>query len=177
MKALPVLILSASTAFASTSRAQSAHFIGETLIIQDGARKIRLAEVIEPYPEYRVVHAVRKKAGEYFVVIGVSEWSRGYPPRDGFCGAGIESHIDWLRVSGGTIVERQSGLYESCFKNRDDWSIRWKDGVLHWRAQGFRHLDETGGSGAVTVHFSWKFDPAHPERGIEEHAVDGDPLK
>jgi hypothetical protein len=174
----PKLVFLSLLAVASaTCRAQQARFVGESLVITDGARRIRLAEVIEPHPEYRVVHSVQKRGADYFVVIGVSEWTRGYPPRDGNCGGGIESHIDWLHVRDSEIVERKSGLYESCRINREGYTIAWRRGLLHWTSQGARSAEVDGRTVIIPVKYTWTFDPAHPENGIEEHAEDGKPAK
>jgi hypothetical protein len=159
----------------STSIAQKAHFVGDSLVITDGTRRVRLPNVIESYPEYRVVHAVQKRADDYFVVIGVSELSRGYPSRNGYCGAGIESHIDWLHIRDGKIVQRQSGLYESCLENRDGYSIEWQHGVLHWSTEGQRRVEEGGRTIFIPTSYSWTFDPAHPDKGIEERSEDSKP--
>lgn len=159
----------------SAANAQRVSFVGEALVITDGTHRIRLPNVIGPHPESRIVHAVQKRAGEYFIVIGVSELSRGYPPRNGYCGAGIESHIDWLHVQEGKIVERQSGLYASCWKNRDGYSIEWEHGVLLWSTEGQRVVEEGGQTTFIQVTYSWKFDPSHPEKGIEEHTEDVKP--
>lgn len=175
MKARLAILGVLTTTLCSTSHAQKAYFVGESLVIIDGTRRIRLPNVIEPHPEYRVVHAVQKRSDAYFVVIGVSEWSRGYPPKNGHCGAGIESHIDWLHVRNGKIIERQSGLYESCFQNRDGYSIEWQRGVLHWSTTGQRRVEEGGQTTFFPVDYSWVFDPAHPDKGIEERFEDAKP--
>ena len=88
MKA-PILTLIVPITLCSASIAQKADFIGEFLVIRDGTRRIRLSNVIEPDSLYRVVHAIQKRATDYLVVIGVSELSRGYPAKNGPCGAGI----------------------------------------------------------------------------------------
>jgi hypothetical protein len=167
-----IILVALSAMLSSTSIAQKAHFVGESLVIADGTRRIRLPNVIEPHPEYRVVHAVQKHANDYFVVFGVSEWSRGYPPKNGNCGAGIESHIDWLHIRDGKIVQRQSGLYESCMLNRDGYSIEWQRGTLRWTTKGLRLEGEGLPPTFIWVNYSWTYDPAHPDKGIEEHSED-----
>lgn len=172
MKTSVLFFIVLSMAVCSTCHAQKARFVGESLLISDGTQRIQLPKLIGQHTEYHVVHAVQKRAGDYFVVIGVSEFSRGYPPRGGECGAGIESHIDWLHVHDGKIVERESGLYESCQQNRFDYSINWQDGVLHWNTEGQRRVEESGHTTFIPVSYSWTFDPAHPDKGIEEHSED-----
>lgn len=172
---ISLILVALTSMLCSVSQAQTAHFVGESLIVVDGTSRMRLPDIIEPYPEYRVIHAVQKRAGEYFVVIGVSELSRGYPPKGGNCGAGIESHIDWLHVHDGKIVQRQSGLYESCIQNRDGYSIDWQHGILRWSSEGQRRVEEGGRVTFIPVSYSWTFDPAHPDKGIEEHSEDSRP--
>ena len=172
MKAGILFFIVLNTAACSACHALSARFVGESLVISDDARRVRLPDLIEPYSEYHVVHAVLKRAGDYFVVVGISELSRGYPPKGGECGAGIESHIDWLRIHDGKIVERQSGLYESCFQNRFGYSIEWQNGVLHWSTEGQRRVEDSGHTTFIPMSYSWTFDPAHPDKGIEEHSED-----
>ena len=175
MKTTPLLLVALTAMVCSASIAQNAHFVGESLVITDGTQRVRLGVVTDQHPEYRVIHAIQKRGGEYFVVIGVSELSRGYPPKGGNCGAGIESHIDWLHVRDGKVIQRQSGLYESCFHNRDGYLIEWKLGILHWSAEGQRRVEEGGHVTFIPVNYSWTFDPAHPDKGIEEHSEDAKP--
>lgn len=175
MKTCLAILIALSATLCSTCSAQRAHFVGESLVITDGTRRIRLPNVIEPHPEYRVIHAVQKRSDGYFVVIGVSEWSRGYPPKGGNCGAGIESHIDWLHVRDGKVIERQSGLYQSCVQNRDGYAIEWQHGILHWSTEGQRRVEEGGRTTFIPVNYSWTFDPAQPNKGIEEHSEDAKP--
>ena len=175
MKTSILFFIVLNVALCSMCHAQKARFVGESLVISDGTQKIRLPDVIDPHTMYHVVHAVQKRADEYFVVIGVSELTRGYPPRGGECGAGIESHIDWLRIHEGKIVELQSGLYESCRQNRDGYSIKWQDGVLHWSTAGQRRVEEGGHTTFIPVSYSWTFDPAHADKGIAEHSENTKP--
>jgi hypothetical protein len=163
-------ILAVALGLYSTGEAQTAHFSGASLVVLDGAHRIRLPGIISPHSEHRIVHAVQRRGSDYYIVIGVSEWSRGYPPHSGYCGAGIESHIDWLHVRDGKVVKRQSGLYESCLINRGDYWIEWKDGILCWNSKGLRHDDDANPPKFVWVNYTWKFDPARPEKGIEESA-------
>ncbi len=172
VKLCPFIVIALSAMLCSDGIAQTAHFAGESLVIMNAAHRILLPAVIESHSEYGVIHAVQKRAGDYFVVIGVSEWSRGYPPRGGNCGAGIESHIDWLHVHDGKVVRRQTGLYVSCIQNRDGYSIEWRHGVLHWSTEGQRRGGDDGRTTFIRVNYSWSFDPAHPENGIDEHAED-----
>ena len=170
-----LLFVALTGTLCSSSIAQKARFVGESLLITDGNHRIRLADVIDPDPEYRVVHAVQARGGDYFVVIGVSEMSRGHSAKTGNCAAGIESHIDWLHVRDGKVIERQSGLYESCFQSRSFYSIEWKQGILQWRSEGQRRVEEDGRTTFIPVSYSWAYDPAHPDKGIEEHSEDTNP--
>lgn len=91
--------------------------------------------------------------------------TRGWPPKGGNCGAGIESYIRWVSVENGKISKNSVGLYESCRQSRDGWRIVWKGGKLVWTTQGSERIGQ--GSGGMFA-FQWVYDPSHPELGIEE---------
>ena len=153
----------------SAVSAQTARFMGESLVIADGQRRIRLVDVIEPHPIARCVHAVQKRHGEYFVLISASEWSRGYPPRGGNCGCGVEAYIEWLHVRDGRITERTKGLFESCFDNRGGSVTGWRGTIL--TAETVDLVENRNGPAntpAVWRTITFTFDSAHPNEGIKQ---------
>ena len=164
----PVLLTFAAAFFLPaplTFAGPTVTFSRGTLILHTVRRVYKIRDVIDSRPFYTTVHAVHRRRDTYYVVFGNSEWSRGYPPRDGLCGSGIESDIRWLAIRDGEIVDEQKGLHESCFKNRSSGPIAWKKHKLVWVATGpdpDREVDPTG------VTFHWEFDPKHPEKGIVE---------
>ena len=153
-----------ATALSCAASAQTARFVGESLVIADGPRRIRLPPVIKPHPIARCVHAVQKRSGEYFILIGGSEWSRGYPPRGGLCGSGVEEYIEWLHVRNGKIIETQKGLYLSCWDGRSGVPPAWQDGQLRWGVV-YVWIDEGAGH---AEQISWTYDPRAPRKGIQE---------
>ena len=114
----------------------SARFVGRAVLVKDGPHRITLPEVAEDHAIYTVIHSISRRGADYHLVIGCSNLSRGWPPRGGYCGSGIESYVEWLHIHEGKIVEQREGLYESCFRNRDGYSIAWKNGVLRWSVSG-----------------------------------------
>lgn len=97
------------------------------------------------------------------------------PATQGLCGGGMEGYITWLHVREGKIVERQAGLYESCFKNREGEVLGWKDGVLLWQSSGELSVEREGKQEFVPTVFAWTFDSARPEAGITEHTENAEP--
>ena len=178
MRILVLLLIGALLPFAPRSGvAQSVHFDGLSLIVKDGKRRIVLTNALEAVPETRVVHAVIKRGGDYYLVLGLREWSRGGPQPRGNCGGGTESYLAWLHVHDNKITERQAGLYASCFKNREGEVLGWKDGILLWQSSGERSVEREGKQESVPTNFSWTFDSARPEAGITEHTenIDSSP--
>ena len=103
------------------------------------------------------------------MVIGSSELTRGWPPKGGNCGCGVESFIRWLHVRDGKVIATQEGLYESCALNRDGWNLGWKDGKLLWSTGGWQRSAE-GSTPPTAISLNWSYDPQHPDRGIAEIA-------
>ena len=166
-------ILCLAFMFAVSVRAQTAKFIGESLVITDGLRRVQLADVIEPHPIARCVHAVQKRHGEYFVLISAREWSRGYPPRGGRCGCGVESYIEWLHIRDGKIAERTKGLFESCFDNRDGKVTGWRGTILTAETTDLvENRDGPANAPARWRDIIFTFDAEHPEEGIREKATE-----
>lgn len=163
MRIAAVLLFLASGSLPATI----AQFSDTAIVIRDGRRIIRLPDLIDPHSFHETLHALQKVGDTIYVVYGSSEMSRGWPPRNGNCGAGVESFIRWLKVVAGKIVDRQEGLYESCRKGRSGYSIAWRDHRLTWQTDGWRR-SEVATESSLSVHFTWVYDPAHPEKGIVE---------
>lgn len=164
MRILALLGLAACGAVASPS----ARFDAEDLIVRDGSHEVRLRDVLDPHAFYKTLHAVQQRGQDFYVVYGTSEFSRGWPPRGGNCGCGLESYIRWLHIKGGKVIEEQEGRYESCFKNRDGGAIHWRDGKLVWSSGGVEREGDSVPVKFVSLNFTWSYDPQHPESGISE---------
>lgn len=146
----------------------TATFHETSIILRDGGAEYSLPDLVDPHPFHVTLHAVAKRGPDYFIVYGSSEMSRGWAPRNGLCGRGVESFIRWLRIRDGKVVERQEGLYLSCWKGREDSTIAWKDGKLIWETDGWKDVPTEPRSRAVSIRLKWVFDPEHPELGIIE---------
>ncbi len=165
MKSIALLIFVFATSVSTSIASPSVEFRDTKLVIRDGRKTFTLRDLIDPYAFFTICHAVQKRGHDYFVVYGSSEMSRGWPPRNGRCGSGIETYIRWLHINDGKIIDQQEGLYESCWKDRDGWLIEWSEGKLHWQADGFEHPDD---SKTISVTYFWIYDPQHPEAGIAQ---------
>ncbi len=142
-------------------------FDGESIVLKDNGRRYELPGMIDPFSFHETLHAVCRRGSDYFIVYGSSEMTRGWPPKNGNCGAGVESFIRWLHVRDGKVISQQEGLYVSCRQNRDGWRIGWTDHKLQWSAMGVKHTNGDP-SKRELVDLSWTFDPARPELGIIE---------
>jgi hypothetical protein len=162
--ALCLFLLSAACIHSSLS-SPAVEFRDTNLVLRDQGKTVILKDVIDPYAFFAVCHAVQRRGKDYFVVYGSSEMSRGWPPRGGRCGSGIESYIRWLHIRDGKIVDQREGLYESCWKGRDGWDIQWSEGKLHWQTVGFEHPDDTK---IISVTYFWTYDPRQSDAGITE---------
>ena len=170
---VPLLFVALSTLAPSIGTAQTARFDRTSLIIRDGKQQTTLEKMVDLPPISSVVHKVIKRGADYYVVVGLREWTQGEPQPRGSCGGGQEAYIEWLHVREGKIVEHQIGLYNSCSKNREGSVKGWQGSVLLWQSSGDRLVPkEGGGADSVQVDFSWTFDSAHPEAGISEHETD-----
>jgi len=145
-----------------------ARFDSEDLILRDGKVAIRIRDLADPHASYKTIHAVQRRGHDFYVVYGTSEMSRGWPPRGGYCGCGVESYIRWLHIKDGKVLEEREGRYESCFKNRDGWAIDWHEGKLIWSTEGIECDGDDSSGKIVSVAFNWSYDPNHPEAGIAE---------
>lgn len=163
-KTFALLLLCAPLAGA----APRATFDGTDLVVRDGTQGFRLRDILDPHAFYATLHAVQRRGKRIFVVYGTSEMSRGWPPKNGFCGCGLESYIRWLQIEDGKVVARQEGRQESCIDSRDGWSIAWQHGKLVWTTGGIDRGANPAGGEPVWVAFTWTYDPAHPESGITE---------
>lgn len=97
---------------------------------------------------------MKRRKGDSFVVVGVREAS-GRPP-EGYCGAGTETAVEWLRIRNGRVVDSSSVLIESCLTNREGRLTGWRSALFTFWTQG----PDDGKSHYV-------FDAAHP-RGIQK---------
>ncbi|MEY4244653.1 MAG: hypothetical protein RLZZ245_2238 [Verrucomicrobiota bacterium] len=155
-------------AAATACAAPSAKFDGTDLVIRDGATAMCIPEILDPHAFYGTVHAVQRRGADWFVVYGSSEMSRGWPPKSGYCGCGIESYIRWIHVRRGAIIRQQEGRQESCIQSRDGWAIEWLQGKLVWITEGPEREGDPPTGERLWFTFRWSFDPANPEIGILE---------
>ena len=160
--AFSALWLTAGVSFAGLI----AKFEGSELLIQDGSKIIRLEKQVDDHAIYKTIHSALRRGKEYYVVYGTSEWTRGWPPRGGNCGSGIESYIRWLHVREGKIVAQDEGLFESCRENREGWSVSWEAGCLRWMSQNSVRMLKDNKESFTNSNLVWIFDPAQPETGI-----------
>jgi len=156
------------SAISCAAASPHASFQGENLVIRDGHRRFTLPSIVDSHAEFSTIHSVQRRGTDYFVVYGTSEWSRGWPPRNGKCGCGLETYIRWLQIRDRKIIADQEGRYISCLSNRDGWGIDWKDGKLMWRSEGLISKEESGELISTWLKYSWVFDPSKPEAGITE---------
>lgn len=171
MRILTLLALLVSCATAAPRVA----FDADDLVIGDGRHSLRLKGLLDQHAFYATIHAVQQRGPDLFVVYGTSEMSKGWPPRNGHCGCGIESYLRWLHIRQGRIVARQEGRQESCFMNRDGGSIAWHQGKLVWSTEGIEREGDPVTGRIVSVAFTWTYDPEHPEKGIAETRSLGKP--
>lgn len=151
------------------ARAQSAHFAGTSLVIVEGDHRIRLPNLIQQDATGCYVHAVRKRGVDYFVLYAAKEWTKGRPYPKGNCGAGIESHVTWLHVRGGKIVERNRALYQSCVDNRDGYALGWHGPLFTVETEDLVEGSVTpDAKTARWRQLKWTFDVRHPEAGFAE---------
>jgi hypothetical protein len=104
------MIIAALFGICQTSAlAITATFKNADLVISDRGQQSIIRDVIDEYAFFSTIHAIAKRGGDTFVVFGSSEMSRGWPPKNGNCGAGVETFIRWLHVRGGKIIEQHEG--------------------------------------------------------------------
>jgi len=167
MRTVAIIALLLSFAFSAT--ALDAHFEGSALCIQDGKTHFAIADLIDEHAFYSTIHAIHRRGPDYFIVFGVSEFSRGWPPRGGHCGCDVESYIKWIHVKDQKIIEESEGRFESCFRNIYDSSpITWKNGQLIWSACISVANGYSSETGFTNFNYSWTYDPLKPEQGIIE---------
>lgn len=152
---------------AAAAPALSASFEGPDLRVNRGQTRLRLPDVADPHAFFTIVHAVSRRGADLYLVIGSSELTRGWPPKGGNCGCGVESFIRWLHVRDGRVIGTQEGRYESCRLNRDAWGIAWQGGKLTWSSRGWKPSVDAVTEPAAHL-LRWTYDPRHPERGIVE---------
>ena len=171
MRVLVLLGFAACGAVASPS----ARFDAEDLVIWDGSKSVRLHDVLDPHAFHKTIHAIQQRGKDFYVVYGTSELSRGWPPKDGHCGSGLESYIQWLHIKDGKVVAEQEGRYESCLMNRNGHSINWREGKLVWRSGGVERAGDSSPAKFVWFDYTWSYDPQQPERGILEKKAPSKP--
>ena len=109
------------------------------------------------------------RQSEYFILISARTWSRGYPPRNGYCGRGVESYIEWIHVRDGKIAERTKGLFESCFDSRYGGITGWRGTILTAKTTDI--VEKRDGPADVPARvrdITFTFDAAHPDEGIKQ---------
>lgn len=146
---------------ASSAAGQSARFVGTSLLLSDGPVRIEVPRITSSMPIERHVHSVQKRRGEYFIVVSIRATSDR--PPDGYCGAGTETNVQWLRLREGKVVDWKKILIDSCLFDRDGR-------VTGWRGTLFTFW--TRGPEEDTTHYV--FDAAHPMNGLQKSfALDG----
>jgi len=155
---------------AATVHATSAFFYGPDLVVRSGKTTFRLSDIADEHAFFTIVHAAARKGRDFYLLIGSSELTRGWPPKSGYCGCGIESFIRWLHVRDGKVVDTQEGLYASCRANRDGWTIGWENGKLIWCASGWKRSENISKTDTA-IFLNWSFDPQHPDKGITEEVM------
>ena len=150
-----------------TTAGPTAIFRDHAIHVTDGSHRFVLTGITDKHSTHETLHAIQRRGEDYYIVYGSDEWSRGWPPKGGNCGCGLEAYIRWIHVRDGEIVEKKDGLYVSCIQNRDGWQIAWRNRKLVWSTNGLRRAD---GAPAhfESVDFTWTFDPTRPEMGIVE---------
>lgn len=116
--------------------------------VNSGQTRLRLPDVADPHAFFTTVHAVSRRGADLYLVIGSSELTRGWPPKSGNCGCGVESFIRWLHV-------------------RDAGGIAWQGGKLTWSSLDWK---PSAAAEPAAKLLRWTYDPRHPERGIVERA-------
>lgn len=142
----------------------AAHFEGSQVVVQEGAATVRVEAKAETERNYITVHAVTRKGPDYYVLYGISFYSRGYL-QPGHCGSGLETSVRWLHLRGGAVVEQREGRQQSCLQNRVPEGLAWSGQVLEWSAWG---KDETPDGETSQVRYRWSFNLREPEKGIVE---------
>lgn len=167
---LLILVLTIILPYAACG--QTAHFAGDgTLVISDGARRIRLPDVseeIDHCPTAPCVHAILKRHGDYFVVITVSNFTHGYPPRGGGGGCGVESYLKWLHITGDKISESSENLFESWRDNRQGGIDGWHGFLFKVITSDLLEDQVAADEKKEWQDITYTFDAHHPENGIKE---------
>lgn len=70
------------------------------------------------------LYANLRRARDRYLLIGYSEQSvLNNPGR--YCGGGVESHLVWLHVRSGMVLETQAALYQSCWESVEGDPPSW----------------------------------------------------
>jgi hypothetical protein len=109
---------------------------------------------------------VVKRKGEYFVLMTTSEWMRGYPPRGGFGGGGVEAYVTWLHVVDGKAGDTVSERYMSFHDNREGSIVGWRGSVFTVRTEDWLE-DKDPKEKVAWQTITITFDTRHPEEGIK----------
>jgi hypothetical protein len=122
-------LLSAAVAAADIRIARA----GGAIIIfqQEGERReLALPESVGVDMTDAVLLAWGKSAGEHFLLLLVRGPSRRTRDSMGYCGAGVESAIVWLRLRNWVISDSKTRRVESCFHSVSLLQgPRWKEGI------------------------------------------------
>ena len=167
-----LLTLVLATTFTIAAYGETARFAGDgTLVISDGSHRIRIGDTSEPpdhCPTPPCVHAIQKRHGEYFVVITISHWTRGYPPKSGGGGCGAEAYIKWLHIVGGKISESTEGRFQSWSDNREGGIDGWRGSIFKVTTDDLLEDRLEAKEKDVWQSIAYTFDAHHPENGIKE---------
>lgn len=175
MKSTLFILLFLVTGWSGSASGQSARFVDRILTIKDGAKRINLGKIggsPDEAPQKPCVHAVLKRHDEYFVVVTVSEWSRGYPSSHGMCGAGVESYLKWLHVAAGQVAETKQYRYASCVDNREGAVKGWQGPIFTVITTDELEDKVQANEKAIWQDILFTFDAHHPETGIKEEYSD-----
>ena len=156
----------------SVAHGQTARFLSDgMLVISDGARRIRIADISEPpdhVPTAPYVHVVQKRHGEYFVVVTTSRWTRGYPPKSGGGGAGEEAYVRCLHVVNGKVLESTEGRFRSWSDNREGGIDGWHGPIFTVTTDDELEDRVHANQKDIWQTITYTFDARHPEVGIKE---------
>ena len=124
------LLLSAAVAVAADFRIIRA--FGSTIVFQQASerRELVLPQSVGVHMSDAVLLAWRKSADEHFLLLFVTGPSRRTPDGMGYCGAGVESAVVWVRLQKWSISDLKSRCVESCFHSVSLLQgPRWKEGI------------------------------------------------
>jgi hypothetical protein len=140
------------------------------LVIVDGTRRVRIADVserLDHVPDAPCVHSVQTRDAEYFVVVTVSRLTNGYPPTTSAGGAGVEAYAKWLHLVGDKVSESTAALFSSWRDNREG-GFGWRESIFTVTTEDLQEGRASASDKAMWTPIAWAFDPRHPEQGLRE---------